>query len=64
MNLYNLIIQDKEQVSLNEVFLNKSNRDQLVQLIKEHNFLKELQEYGLPLIIKFCWKEVQGAGKR
>ncbi|HAO27689.1 MAG TPA: ATPase, partial [Chryseobacterium indologenes] len=63
MNLYNLIIQDKEQVSLNEVFLNKSNRDQLVQLIKEHNFLKELQEYGLPVNNKILLEGSSGCGK-
>jgi hypothetical protein len=64
MNLYNLIIQDKEQVSLNEVFLNKSNRDQLVQLIKEHNFLKELQEYGLPVNNKILLQGSSGCGKQ
>ncbi|ASE61715.1 DUF815 domain-containing protein [Chryseobacterium indologenes] len=63
MNLYNLIIQDKEQVSLNEVFLNKSNRDQLVQLIKEHNFLKELQEYSLPVNNKILLEGSSGCGK-
>ncbi|RXM38372.1 ATPase [Chryseobacterium sp. CH21] len=63
MNLYNLIIQDKEQVSLNEVFLNTNNRDQLVQLIKEHNYIKELQEYGLPVNNKILLQGSSGCGK-
>ncbi|MGE8555806.1 MAG: AAA family ATPase [Chryseobacterium jejuense] len=63
MNLYNLIIQDKEQVSLNDVFLNKNNRDQLVQLIKEHTYSKELQEYGLPVNHKILLQGSSGCGK-
>ncbi|WP_347219852.1 ATP-binding protein [Chryseobacterium sp.] len=63
MNLYNLIIQDKEPVSLNDVFLNKSNRDQLIQLIKEHTYSKELQEYGLPVNHKILLQGSSGCGK-
>ncbi|AZB10985.1 AAA family ATPase [Chryseobacterium sp. G0162] len=63
MNLYNLIIQDKDQVSLNDVFLNKNNRDQLVQLIKEHTYSKELQEYGLPVNHKILLQGSSGCGK-
>ncbi|PTT42555.1 ATPase [Chryseobacterium sp. HMWF028] len=63
MNLYNLIIQDKEQVTLNEVFLDTNNRGQLVQLIKEHNYIKELQEYGLPVNNKILLQGSSGCGK-
>lgn len=63
MNLYNLIIQDKEQVSLNDVFLNKDSKDQLVQLIKEHTYSKELQEYGLPVNHKILLQGSSGCGK-
>lgn len=63
MNLYNLIIQDKEQVNLNEVFLNANNREQLVQLIKEHAYVKELQEYGLPVNHKILLEGSSGCGK-
>ncbi|MFP3834084.1 AAA family ATPase [Chryseobacterium sp. SIMBA_028] len=63
MNLYNLIIQDKEQVTLNEVFLDKSNRDHLVQLIKENTYSKELQEYGLPVNNKILLQGSSGCGK-
>lgn len=63
MNLYNLIIQDKEQVTLEDVFLNDSNREQFVQLIKEHTYLKELQEYGLPVNNKILLQGSSGCGK-
>lgn len=63
MNLYNLIIQDKEQVTLNEVFLDKHNRDHLVQLIKENTYSKELQEYGLPVNNKILLQGSSGCGK-
>ncbi|MDW9378705.1 ATP-binding protein [Chryseobacterium sp. JV558] len=63
MSLYNLIIQDKEQVNLNEVFLDKHNKDHLVQLIKEHNYIKELQEYGLPVNNKILLQGSSGCGK-
>ncbi|WP_292008648.1 ATP-binding protein [Chryseobacterium sp.] len=63
MNLYNLIIQDKEQVSLQDVFLEKSNRNQFIQLIKEHTFIRELQEYGLPINNKVLLQGSSGCGK-
>ncbi|UWX61431.1 ATP-binding protein [Chryseobacterium oranimense] len=63
MNLYNLIIQDKEEVSLNDVFLDSHNREQLVQLIKEHTYVKELQEYGLPVNNKILLQGNSGCGK-
>lgn len=63
MNLYNLIIQDKEEVTLNDVFLGKNNRDQLAQLIKEHTYVKELQEYGLPVNNKILLQGNSGCGK-
>lgn len=63
MNLYNLIIQDKEQISLNDVFLSKNNKDQLVQVIKEHTYSKELQEYGLTVNHKILLQGSSGCGK-
>ncbi|WP_213279846.1 AAA family ATPase [Chryseobacterium indologenes] len=63
MSLYNLIIQDKEQVNLNGVFLDKNNKEHLVQLIKEHHYIKELQEYGLPVNNKILLQGSSGCGK-
>nr|WP_262487840.1 ATP-binding protein [Chryseobacterium gambrini] len=63
MNLYNLIIQDKEEVSLNDVFLDPQNKELLVQLIKENTFSKELLEYGLPVNNKILLQGSSGCGK-
>ncbi|WP_326984056.1 ATP-binding protein [Chryseobacterium sp. MYb264] len=63
MNLYDLIIQDKEQVTLNDVFLETKNKEQFVQLIKEHTYVKELQEFGLPVNNKVLLQGSSGCGK-
>ncbi|WP_313090151.1 AAA family ATPase [Chryseobacterium flavum] len=63
MNLYNLIIQDKEQVNFNDVFLNEASKKILIQLIKEHTYVKELQEYGLPVNNKILLQGSSGCGK-
>lgn len=63
MNLYDLIIQDKEEITLNDVFLDQSNKEQFAQLIKEHTYLKELQEYRLPVNNKVLLQGSSGCGK-
>jgi SpoVK/Ycf46/Vps4 family AAA+-type ATPase len=63
MNLYNLIIQDKEEVTLDDVFLEPKNKEQFVQLIKEQTYAKELQEYGLPVNNKILLEGSSGCGK-
>ncbi len=63
MNLYNLIIQDKEPVMLNDVFLDPQNKEQFVQLIKENTYSKELQEYGLRVNNKILLQGSSGCGK-
>ncbi|UFH32911.1 ATP-binding protein [Chryseobacterium sp. C-71] len=63
MNLYNLIIQDKEEVTLNDVFLEPKNKEQFVQLIKEQTYAKELQEYGLSVNNKILLEGSSGCGK-
>jgi SpoVK/Ycf46/Vps4 family AAA+-type ATPase len=63
MNLYNLIIQDKEEITLNDVFLEPKNKEQIIQLIKENTYSKELQEYGLPVNNKVLLEGNSGCGK-
>ncbi|WP_294220170.1 AAA family ATPase [uncultured Chryseobacterium sp.] len=63
MNLYNLIIQDKEDITLDDVFLSPHNKEQFVQLIKENTYAKELQEYGLPVNNKVLLEGSSGCGK-
>ncbi|MEG2078622.1 ATPase family associated with various cellular activities (AAA) [Chryseobacterium piscicola] len=63
MNLYNLIIQDKEEITLDNVFLESKNKEQFVQLIKEQAYAKELMEYGLPVNNKILLEGSSGCGK-
>ncbi|WP_294246348.1 AAA family ATPase [uncultured Chryseobacterium sp.] len=63
MNLYNLIIQDKEEIWLDEVFLSLHNREQCTQLIKEHRHIAALQEFGLPVNHKVLLRGSSGCGK-
>jgi SpoVK/Ycf46/Vps4 family AAA+-type ATPase len=63
MNVFDLIINDKEQVALKEVFLDEENRLKFEQLIKEHQYQKELSKYGLPLDNKIFLQGSSGCGK-
>lgn len=63
MNIYNLIIQDKEHSELSEVFLSNYNRKTIEQLIKEHTYAEEIHKYGLPINNKVLLHGSSGCGK-
>ena len=63
MNLYDLIIQHKEKITLGDVFLEPQTKEQFVQLIKEQTYAKELMEYGLPVNNKILLEGSSGCGK-
>ncbi|KQT17506.1 ATPase [Chryseobacterium sp. Leaf404] len=63
MNLYNLIIQDKKNVKLDDVYLEPENKQQILQLIKEQKYTDELQKYGLPVNNKILLQGSSGCGK-
>lgn len=63
MNVFDLIINDKEQVSLADVLLDEANRQKFEQLIKEHKYIKELNQYGLPANNKILLHGSSGCGK-
>lgn len=63
MNIYNLIISDKEQVQLSEIFLTDENRKIIGQLIKEHQHIDKLHQYGLPVNNKVLLHGSSGCGK-
>src|SRR5690606_1789179 len=63
MNVYDLIINDKENVSLDDVFLGSDNHGSISQLIKEHNYIDELLQYGLPVNNKILLHGHSGCGK-
>lgn len=63
MNIFDLIINDKEQVTLNDIFLDETNTQKFVQLIKEHIYIEELSQYGLPVNNKILLHGSSGCGK-
>ena len=63
MNIFDLIIQDKEVVSLEDVFLNTFNQQNIQQLIREHHFVEELTKYNLPVNNKILLQGNSGCGK-
>jgi SpoVK/Ycf46/Vps4 family AAA+-type ATPase len=63
MNIYDLIINDKEQVRLDDVILKEESRKNILQLIKEHKYIDELHKYGLPVSNKLMLHGSSGCGK-
>ena len=63
MNVFDLIINDKEQIAINEIFLDEENRLKFEQLIKEQQYQEELSGYGLPLNNKIFLQGSSGCGK-
>ena len=63
MNISDLIINDKEKVSLNDLFLDDENRKMMLQLIREHNYIEELRQYELPVNNKMLLYGSSGCGK-
>ena len=63
MELHNLLINDKEIVSLDDVFLNQYNQKSIQQLTKEHKYVDELTQYGLPVNNKILLQGNSGCGK-
>ncbi len=63
MNILNLLIDDKEQVELSDIFLSEDNRQQILQLIKEQKYANELLKYDLPINNKVFLFGNSGCGK-
>ncbi|MGV9003338.1 AAA family ATPase [Flavobacterium sp.] len=63
MNPSSLIIEDKELISLDDVFLDDGNQKVIQQLIKEYKYVDELTNYGLPVSNKVLLEGNSGCGK-
>ncbi|MFZ4860800.1 AAA family ATPase [Sphingobacterium sp. Mn56C] len=63
MNIYDLIINDKTVVTLDEVFLAPESATAVSQLIREHKHIAALTAYGLPVNTKILLKGQSGCGK-
>ncbi len=64
MNIYDLIVDDKEEISLNDVFLDEQNLAHVKQLIKEHQYIEELNKYNLPVNNKILLHGFSGCEKQ
>lgn len=63
MNVFDVIINKSEPVSLDEVILDPENYKSILQLIKEFNYVEELSKYGLPVNNKVLLEGHSGCGK-
>jgi len=63
MNIVDLIINDREKVSLDDIFLDETGKDALTQLLQEHTYIEELHQYGLPVNNKVLLYGSSGCGK-
>lgn len=63
MDIHDLIIRDKEVVSLDDVFLSQENQKNIQQLIKEYKYVDELIKYNLPVNNKVLLQGSSGCGK-
>jgi len=63
MFISDLIIKDKEQILLDDLFLSPENNAKIRQYVKEHIYINELQRYGLPVNNKILLHGSSGCGK-
>ena len=63
MNIVDLIINDREKVSLDDIFLDEARKESLTQLLQEHTYIEELHQYGLPVNNKVLLYGSSGCGK-
>jgi SpoVK/Ycf46/Vps4 family AAA+-type ATPase len=63
MNIYDLIVDDKEEVAIKDVFLDLDNLEKVQQLTKEHKYIDELTKYNLPVNNKILLHGFSGCGK-
>lgn len=63
MNVFDLVIKDKEIIELEEVFLAQQSQDVVNQLIKEYKYRAELSEYNLKVNHKVLLHGASGCGK-
>lgn len=63
MNVNDIIISDRENIDLVNVFMNDANRFAILQLIKEFKYINDLKKYGLPVNNKILLHGSSGCGK-
>lgn len=63
MAIFDLVIDDKEVIEIENLFFDSKNKQVLLQLIKEHQYLEELKKYHLSVDNKLLLYGSSGCGK-
>lgn len=63
MNIHDLIIRDREVITLEDVILDKKSEATIQQFIKEYKYVEELTKYNLPVNNKMLLAGSSGCGK-
>lgn len=63
MQLFDLVITDKQDVDLKDLVLNVDNRNKIQTLLKEYKYVEELSKYNLPINNKILLYGSSGCGK-
>lgn len=63
LDVFDLIITGKEEVFLDDVFLDVASKVHIENLLKEHQYIEELSKYKLPVNNKILLSGPTGCGK-
>lgn len=63
MNIFDLIINDREKINLEDVFLDNENRRKIQQLLNEYTYFDRLNSLNLPVNNKVMLQGQSGCGK-
>ena len=63
MNIHDLLIIDKEDVQLSDLFLPEKIKNEVDQLLEEHQYVSDLLAYNLPVNNKILLNGHSGCGK-
>ena len=63
MQLFDLVITDKQDVDLNDIVLDSENEKSIQNLLKEYKYVEELSKYNLPINNKILLYGSSGCGK-
>ena len=63
MNLYDLTVNDRTKIALDDVFFSDENKAKITQIVKEHQHLEELKKFNLQVDNKILLHGHSGCGK-
>lgn len=63
MNLYDLTVNDRTKIALNDVFFSDVNKAKITQIVKEHQHLEALKKFKLQVDNKILLYGHSGCGK-